>query len=408
MDAGVSGPPARETGRVSDRLAIALLSHVASPRAPTGAEHSLALLALGLRARGHRVAAVAPGAWALAERLRAGGVDVVTVGCRPCWTTYWEPRPWPVAAAKWVRCRWPQRAKHRLGVFLTEWGADVVHVNCLPHLAGAAAGALAGRPLVWHLREILPEGMRRRWWARRLARHADAIVAVSEAVAAWVRAEGLDGGLHVVPNGVDAPPHRPDPARARDELGIDPGGVVVGLFGQLVAHKGALAFIEAGDRAAATRPELRFVLAGAGPPGFRGECERAIARSGHPDRFRILAAQPSGERLIAASDVVCLATTTPDPFPRAVLEAMAAGRPVAAFDSGGTREMVVDGETGLLVAGSDVEALAGAFRRLGGDRGLRDAMGRAGAARAREHFSTELHVTRMESLFERLASETAR
>jgi glycosyltransferase involved in cell wall biosynthesis len=103
--------------------------------------------------------------------------------------------------------------------------------------------------------------------------------------------------------------------------------------------------------------------------------------------------------LIAASDVIGLTTTTPDPFPRAVLEAMAAGRPVAAFDSGGTGEMVSDGETGLLVPTGDVDGLAEAFRRLGGDRELRERMGRAAAARTRDRFSMERHVGRMEALF---------
>jgi glycosyltransferase involved in cell wall biosynthesis len=390
---------------VSERLSIALLSHLASPQAPTGAERSLALLAGGLRVRGHRVAVVAPGRWALAGSLEDRGVEVETVPSRSCWMTYWEPRPWLVALAKWGRCLWPQRAKSRLGDYLRRWRPDVVHVNCLPHLAGAAAGAGTGRPVVWHLREIMPAGPRRRWLAGRLDRHASAVVAVSEAVARWVREEGLGDRLHVIPNGVEPLAAPPDARGARTALGLEQGGVVIGLFGQLVPHKGALAFIEAACAAAPSRPDLRFVLAGTGPAAFRRQCERAIAVSGRADRIRLLPAQPSGEPLIAASDVVCLATTTPDPFPRAVLEAMAAGRPVAAFDSGGTAEMLVDGETGLLVPCGDVAALADAFRRLAGDRSLRDAMGTAGAVRARERFSLDLHVSRMEALFSNLSGE---
>ena len=106
--------------------------------------------------------------------------------------------------------------------------------------------------------------------------------------------------------------------------------------------------------------------------------------------------------IVAASDVVIL-TSDGEPSGRVILEAMAAGRPVTAFDSGGTREMVVEGKTGLLVSGADVEALAGAFRRLGGDAELREAMGRAGAARARETFSLERHLARMEAILTRAA-----
>jgi glycosyltransferase involved in cell wall biosynthesis len=393
---------------VNEKLSIAFLSHLASPRAPTGAEHSLALLAGGLSDRGHRVAVVAPGRWALAAPLRSAGVAVETIPSRSCWMTYWEPRPWPVALAKWARCLWPQRATARIAAFLERWRPDVVHVNCLPHLAGAAAAARTTRPVVWHLREILPPGHRRRWLAGKIARHAAVIVAVSEAVARWVRDEGLGERLHVVPNGVAAPGTTPERRRARAALGLEASGVVIGLFGQLVPHKGAIAFIAAAERAAASDRSVRFVLAGAGPAAFRKECEEAIARIPHADRIRLLPAQPTGEELIAASDVVCLATTTPDPFPRAVLEAMAAGRPVAAFDSGGTREMVIDGETGILVPTGDIDALAGALGRLARDGALRSAMGKAGAARVRERFSLEHHVDRMEALLLRASQGAPR
>jgi glycosyltransferase involved in cell wall biosynthesis len=286
----------------------------------------------------------------------------------------------------------------RLAAFLRHWVPDVVHVNCLPHLAGAEAARRCGRPVVWHLREILPPGTRRRWLAGRLRKSADLVVAVSEAVARWVREEGLGDRVQVVHNGVEPEPGRPGPAAARRALGIDAEGVVIGLFGQLVPHKGALAFIEAARRAGSADADLRFVLAGAGPARFRGRCEAAIRHSGLGRRFRMLPPQPTGRELIAASDVVCLATTTPDPFPRAVLEAMAAGRPVAAFDSGGTGEMVVHGETGVLVPVGDVASLAAALGRLGAHRALREAMGRAAAARARDVFSLERHVERMEAL----------
>ncbi len=66
-------------------MKIALLSHLASERAPTGAEHSLALLASGLRRRGHDVVVTAPGPWSLAAELKADGVDVESIPVRACW-----------------------------------------------------------------------------------------------------------------------------------------------------------------------------------------------------------------------------------------------------------------------------------------------------------------------------------
>ena len=389
---------------MSRSLSIACLSHVASPQAPTGAERSLGLLASSLAARGHRVVVVAPGPWALESELRAGGVEVETIPSSPCWTTYWEPRPWPLAVGKWLRGLASSWTNGALSAYLDRRNPDVVHVNCLPHLAGASAAARYGRPVLWHLREILPPGRRRRWWARRLEENASLVVAVSEAVGRWVADEGLGDRLHVVPNGVVQDDASLDRERSRIALGLAPdAGVVVGLYGQLVPHKGALQFIEAAAAAAARAPRLRFVLAGAGPDLFRRRCEQAITASGWADRFRLLPPQPSAEELMAAADVVCLTTTTPDPFPRAVLEAMGAGRPVVAFDSGGTAEMVVDGETGFVVPMGDTVALAEALCRLEADDRLRESMGGRGARRAREHFSLERHVDRMESLLMELS-----
>ena len=145
------------------------------------------------------------------------------------------------------------------------------------------------------------------------------------------------------------------------------------------------------------------MLAGDGPETFRKRIASAIAASGYERRFHLLEARPSGEPLIAATDVICLATTTPDPLPRAVLEAMAAGRPVAAFDSGGTVEMVLSGETGLVAPAGDVAALGRAFVRLARDSRLRGEMGQAGALRAREQFSLARHLDRMETVFRSVA-----
>jgi len=207
----------------------------------------------------------------------------------------------------------------------------------------------------------------------------------------------------VVPNGVPEFDDQGDGFAARIAFGLDPDRVWVGLFGQLVPHKGALPFIEAGRLALESEPRLGFVIAGAGPDEFRAECADAIERSGRADAFRLLPPQPNARELMAASDVVCLATTTPDPFPRSVLEAMAARRPVAAFDSGGTREMVLDGESGFLVPSGDLQALADSFSRLAADADLRARMGEVGRRRVHDTFSLERHVASMEALLLKVA-----
>ena len=391
---------------MSRQLHVAMLSHTATPDAPTGAERSLALLAAGLRKRGARVAVAAPGAWSLAGELRDAGVEVAEISCRACWMTYHDPLAWPLAALKWARFALPDPGRPRLARWLRGRAPDVVHVNCLPHLRGAEAARATGLPVIWHLREILPPGRRRRWFAARLERDASRIVAVSEAVGGWVRDEGLGERLDVVPNGVaPAPPRAEDPGPARRALSIPEEGFLVGMFGQLLPHTGGPQFVRAARLALERQPGLRFLLAGPGPPGFIAAL-RDAARSGEgPERIHVIPPQPSAEPLLAAMDAVCRPTLPPDPFPRSILEAMAAGLPVAAFRGGGVAEMVRDGESGLLAEPGDVEALARAFVRLAGDPEAARAMGRAGRRRATDEFTIERHVDRMERLLRAAAGK---
>ena len=90
-------------------------------------------------------------------------------------------------------------------------------------------------------------------------------------------------------------------------------------------------------------------------------------------------------------------------LPKALLEAAASGRPMVATDVPGCREIVIDNETGLLVPARDAVALAEALRRLAGDSGLRQRLGRAARQRVMDHFSQERIATETLALYRSLA-----
>jgi len=378
-------------------MKIALLSHLASRTAPTGAERSLGILALGLSARGHEVAVATPGNWALTAELEAGGVAVEQVPVRQCWLVQYGPQPLWRQAARSLRYAWPDPGSRVLRRWLSELEPDVVHVNCLSHIRGAAAARSLGLPVVWHLREILPPGSRRRWFAGRLRSDATRIVAVSEAVAGWVREEGLGDRVEVVHNGVDFPKGGVDREASRGRFDLPPEAVVVGLFSQLVVHKGALDLVLAAHAAVSENPDIHLLIAGHGPVSFAGRLRREIAVGAAAEQIHLAPPQPEIWKLLAAADVLALPTLWPDPLPRAVMEAMAAGRPVVAYRDGGVVEMVVEGETGLLCQPGDVEGLTRAILELAGDEDLRHRLGEAGRKRAGELFSLDRHIEGMES-----------
>lgn len=385
-------------------MKIAMLSHLASSTAPTGAERSLALLALGLSARGHEVAVLAPGPWALREELQAGGVSVTVVPVRQCWLVQYGSQPLWRQAARGLRFAWPDPGSRELRAWLTEFEPDVVHVNCLSHLRGAAAGRSLGLPVVWHLREILPPGPRRRWFAGRLRSDAARIVAVSEAVAAWVRQEGLGDRVEVVHNGVDPPVGGFEREASRAHFGLPPEAVVVGLFSQLVFHKGALDLVRAAHAAVSETPELHFLIAGRGPASFADQLQREMASGAAAGQIYLVPPQPEIWELLAAVDVFALPTLWPDPLPRAVMEAMAAGRSVVAYEDGGVPEMVVNRKTGLLCQPGDVGGLTRSIVEMAGDEALRSRLGEAGRKRARDLFSVERHVDKMEEILKETRS----
>ncbi len=383
---------------------IAMLSHLASRTAPTGAERSLALLAEGLAARGHRVAVAAPGPWVLAESLRRAGVALETIPVRACWLVQAGRPPFPLQLVRWLRYAAPDPGRGRLEAWLRRLGPAAAHVNCLPHLRGAAAARAAGVPVVWHVREILPPGPRRRFFARRLKRDADRVVAVSRAVARWLEAEGLADRVDVIPNGVDPPPELPARAIARAGLGLPPGAMLAVWLGQLVPHKGAVEAVRAVAAAREQGVAVELVLAGDGPPGEVVRLDRELEGRGWARRM-----PPQAEpwELLAAADLVIVTSLVPDPLPRVVMEAMAAGRAVVGFSGGGVQEMVENDVTGVLVPVGELAALAAALAAVGADSGLREALGAAARERALGELSLARHVARMEAVLAAAAAPSA-
>jgi glycosyltransferase involved in cell wall biosynthesis len=388
-------------------MKIAMLSHLASAAAPTGAERSLAVLARGLSARGHEVAVTAPGRWSLDDELAEAGLPVTSIPVKPCWLVQWGSQPLWLQTLRGMRYAMPDLGARVLLRWLSELAPDVVHVNCLPHLRGAAAAKGLGLPVVWHVREMLPAGPRRSWFAGRLRSDASRIVAVSEAVAGWLREEGLGERVEVIHNGVDLPADSADSDSARNQFNLPPDAIVVGMFSQLVAHKGALDLVRAAHIVCHSNDRLRFLIAGSGPASFASELAREILDGPAAGQFQVVPPQPEIWELLAAVDLVALPTLWPDPLPRVVMEAMAAGKPVVAYENGGVPEMVADGETGRLCRPGDVEELAQVIIELIRDERQRDRLGEAGRVRARELFSARRHVARMEEALDRAVRTAA-
>jgi glycosyltransferase involved in cell wall biosynthesis len=216
-------------------------------------------------------------------------------------------------------------------------------------------------------------------WAERLVRPlTTATVCVSESErAAGVAARTCDPKTTVViRSGIDAV-GRP----VASPLRADPRIVAVG---RLQAPKDPVTLV----RALAKLPGGRFeaLLVGDGPD--RPAVEAELRRLELEGVVELAGEREDVAEILAGSDIFVLASRS-EAFPLTVLEAMAAGLPVVAPRVGGLGELVVEGETGLLVAPGDPAALASAIVRLVDDPELRARLGGAGRARVEAHFTFE-------------------
>ena len=218
-----------------------------------------------------------------------------------------------------------------------------------------------------------------------LRRRVDMFLPVSEAVRDL---SGLDDSVanRVVPNFIGELP--PPPPAEEPLLARLPRQPFALYFGDVTEDKGVAALLEAHQRLERPLPLVligRLLLEGADRlPGVV-----ALGRAPHAVVIEAL-------RRAAFSVAPSL---LPESFGIVALEAAAAGKPTIASAIGGLADVVVDGETGLLVSPGDVDGLAAALARLDGDPELRERMGEAARARARQ-FGPDRVVPRFEDAYE--------
>jgi glycosyltransferase involved in cell wall biosynthesis len=208
----------------------------------------------------------------------------------------------------------------------------------------------------------------------------------------------------VIPNGIGAPA-RATTADRTAALGVSPGDQVIGTISRLVWKRGHEELLEAAAIVTREEPSVKLAVVGDGP--LRPALEARAAALGLNGGVRFLGAVPHAAGLLPHFDVFVLSSVW-EGMSNSLLEAMAAGRPVVATRVGGNPEVVVDGETGLLVPPRDAPALAEAMLRLLRDRELARRFGDAAKRRVESHFTLEQMVGRMQELYDQLLARRQR
>jgi glycosyltransferase involved in cell wall biosynthesis len=266
------------------------------------------------------------------------------------------------------RGRFDPRIATDVAALARRMDARVLHVHGYAAADfGRLAARLAGARLVLHEHFADPRLPRYQAFADRvLAPLTDAAIAVSGSTRDFLVRERFVPAekVRLVWNGAPldefAPVPRERALRLRREMGLPDGAVVVGSIGRLNAQKGHAYLIDAAARLRHL-DALRVLIVGDGDllPDLRARA----AESGVADRVVFAGHRTDVPDVLGALDVFCLSSLY-EGTPLALFEAMAAAKPIVSTAVDGCREVLVDGETALLVPPKDAPALAAALERL--------------------------------------------
>jgi L-malate glycosyltransferase len=357
--------------------------HIDTAKTWRGGQNQVLLTVLGLRALGHRSMLVAHAAGELRQRAQEG-LELVPLA----------PKTEMDLGAAW-----------RLSRLLKQLRPDVVHAHD-PHGVAMASLALSmstelDKPPLVAARRVdfhMKDNALSRWKYRQV----DCFICASEAIRQMVIADGVPAARVVtVLEGIDLGHVEAAPvANLHAELWLPHHAPIVGNVAALVPHKGQRHLIEAAAIVVTKVPDARFVIAGEGE--LRPALERQI-KDHHLEKHVFLAGfRPDVLSVHKAFDIFVMSSVT-EGLGTSLLDAMACGKPIVATTAGGMPEVVVDGQTGLLVPPRDHEAMANAIIRLLTDVRARRAMGAAGEARVRERFSAERMVQDTLAVYRRVA-----
>ncbi len=411
-------------------MRILLAADVFPPRCG-GAGWSTYHLARALVRRGHEVRVVLPreGKRGLAERVYEG-IAVVEFG---------YPAPSLPILRNLFRneALWP-----RLGRFLArevrKGGYDLIHAqHSLTVPAAVRAGRATGVPVVATVRDYWPLCYRATLLVRgntacagcRLAgalsclggalpaflaypyirgnvrrkaealAQADAVIAVSRFLAGRLAAIVPAEKLHVLPNLVDL--EEVDCLVAQGPAPSLPGPFLL-FVGKVEANKGVYELLDAlGQVATEVSSEERLPLVVAGDGSLSGRMEAELAALGWPVHFLRWAEHDTVLRLLARCELLLFPSRWEEPLSRVLLEACACGTPILAMSTGGTPEILTDGQDGALVP-PEAGAFARRLRALLADPAERCRLGKEARRTAEARFAAPVVAEQVEQLYKRL------
>jgi glycosyltransferase involved in cell wall biosynthesis len=329
----------------------------------------------------------------------------------------WRARGWPVYVSRWrgattyfIPSLWAQLPiSRRIERLIREQHIDLVHSDYHSLPMALPAGERAGIPAIW---TCMGWWFHPKPWQRGFFGRSAATFAHSEAIKRGFLGEPPfmpPDRIEVLYPGVDTRRFNPnvDGLKVRFEAGIEPDAPVVALVARFQDVKGHDVFQAMVRQVALQVPTARFIVAGENTQSSADNAyKQQILATAQTDpllnsRLKYLGFRADVENVLAAADVVVCSSHF-EGYGMAIIEAMAAGKPVVSTNRGGPAETIIHGETGFLVPPGNAGGLALHVIDLLRDAELRVRMGAAGRARAEAQFSAEATAAQFTRTLDRL------
>ena len=311
----------------------------------------------------------------------------------------------------------------RMARFIRTANVALVHTNSLKaDVIGGIAARLAGKPVLWHIRDRIEEDYLPRKVVtifRRMCRILPNFVVANSHATLQTLQLGRKSPQDVVYSGIEPEAYRavvPAPCRAaaatssEETLPPSPPQRRIGLIGRITPWKGQHIFLQAAAQLCLQFPDVVFQIIGTplhGEEAYEHELHVLAQTLALQDRVEFLGFRRDIPALLAGMDILVHASTTGEPFGQVVVQGMAAGKPVIATRGGGIPEIVREGETGLLVPMASVTALKEAMEYLLSHPKEAKQMGQRGHERVSREFTIMQTAAKVATIYDTLLANSA-
>jgi glycosyltransferase involved in cell wall biosynthesis len=305
------------------------------------------------------------------------------------------------------------RALSQMTQLIRQKKVHIVHTHSSKAgILGRVAARQAGAPIIihtihgWSFHEYMSPVIRSLYIAleRWTARFTQALIAVAQGdIEKGLRAGiGKPEQYHLIRSAIPLDEFNPamvDRQAARQSLGLPQDELVVGNVGRFSPQKNPLDWVRVVGVVGRAMPQARFLLVGDGP--LRSQVEAQLAAEGLANRCILTGLRRDIPHMLAAMDIFML-TSLWEGLPRVIPQAMAMGLPVLANRADGVDEAVQDGQTGYLFQAGQIEEMATACIELAQQPQLRQVLGQAGQAVARQRFDLRNMIAQITALYDQL------